>query len=90
MTDAAPCTDDEFASWLEHPVTKWMRATAAGLADDRRAAWLEASWGTGKAPEGLLMQLRGQADAHLWFADIEYSAACEAAGQDPVFDSREP
>lgn len=87
MSDA-PVTYDEFDAWLLHPATKWLREAAKALADDRREAWTAASWEAGNASPETLRELRGQADAHLWLADISYDGICAALEQDPVADSR--
>jgi len=88
MIERAPVTDDEFAAWLHYPATRWIMQTAQILADDRKAAWIAASWDGGSADPAYLRELRGQADAHLWLATIDYEAVCAAIEQDPVTESR--
>lgn len=37
-------TVDEFSTWCEHPVTKWVAAAYATSAESNRQQWLADSW----------------------------------------------
>lgn len=44
----ADITDDEFAAWYDHPVTKWVRAGLSREAQQVREGWLTAAWDAGQ------------------------------------------
>jgi len=76
-------TRDDFAAWLEHPVTGWvMRAFLKG-ADENREAWIKASWDGGACSRELLAELRTRADAYLAIAETGYEGFCEMHGETP-------
>jgi hypothetical protein len=78
----APSRDD-FARWLEDPVTRWVQAAHAKLADDNKAEWIRASWENGAASEAFLRELRTRADAYLAITQTTYEGYCDALGEQP-------
>jgi hypothetical protein len=57
-------TEDEFATWCEDPVTRFVTTAFLRMAEEQRRAWEAASWLGGEANEKLLIELRTRADAY--------------------------
>lgn len=73
-------TAEDFAAWLEHPVTKWVQQAYESLAAENKAAWIEASWEQGKSDPMMLQELRVRADAYRSIAECEFEAFAETNG----------
>lgn len=74
---------EDFARWLDDPVTRWvLRALEAG-AEKQRAAWSQASWDNGHANPALLQELRVRADAYRAVAESNYEGFCDMLGDEP-------
>ena len=77
---AAPPHPEDFAVWCEHPVTRFVAAAMQAAAIKQKAAWVDASWGSGQASELWLSTLRARADAYMAFLETgleEYARALE-------------
>lgn len=57
-------TEDDFLAWREHPVTKWVFNAVEIFAEEQKAEWLRASWGTATVDEKVLLVLHTRADAY--------------------------
>ena len=73
---------DEFATWRDDPVTRFVMAALDRNADECRDEWLRKSWNTGEADQAVLIGLRERADALLGFT-ADYEAFCETLGLEP-------
>lgn len=67
-------SDEEFAAWCEHPVTRFVAACHAKAAEQQREAWSSASWGNGHADPNALIELRTRADAYMAFLETPLEA----------------
>lgn len=74
---------DDFARWLQDPVTRFVMAAHRKTAEDNRAAWISQSWDNGQANPLTLLELRTRADAYLAITDTPYEGYCEALGEEP-------
>ncbi len=79
---------DEYAAWLEHPVTRWVMLAMDAQAEAQREAWIERSWVAGKAEPEALAELRVRADTLKAMREADYFDLCAALEQEPVIDSR--
>ena len=70
-------TEDDFAAWRDHPVTKWVFDSLTIVAEAQREHRMEVSWGTGTAPPEMLLELRTRQDAYRAIIDVEYARLCE-------------
>jgi hypothetical protein len=57
-------TEDDFLTWREHPVTKWVFDAIERGVEAQKSAWIDASWEAGKADPEMLIELRTRADAY--------------------------
>lgn len=74
-------TEDEFESWCQQPVTRFVAAAMHAAALTQRDAWERLSWGAGEADPKTLCELRTRADAYNAFLETglrEYVAIIEA------------
>jgi hypothetical protein len=76
-------TRDDFASWRENPVTQWVFAGLAEIADLQRQHWIETSWGQGACLPNLLAELRVRADTAKSIIEVEYERLCAVLEQEP-------
>jgi hypothetical protein len=74
---------EDFARWLEDPVTRAVIKAHRQTADDNRAAWVKHSWDNGHANPLTLLELRTRADAYMAIAEIGYADVCGAIGAEP-------
>jgi hypothetical protein len=51
-------TVDEFATWCEHPVTRWVAAAYAASAEQNKQQWLAATWNDDLVPPEKLALMR--------------------------------
>jgi hypothetical protein len=77
-----PPTEDEFATWCEDPVTRFVATAYMHKAQQQRVLWESTSWGQGAGSPELLIELRTRADA---FAAVYQSTWSDyaAAFKDP-------
>jgi hypothetical protein len=67
-------SQDEFAAWCEHPVTRFVAQGWLEAAMRQRAAWSEHTWMSPIGPQAedlqlLLVELRTRADAYMAFLE---------------------
>jgi hypothetical protein len=62
-------SEGEFEAWLDHPITRWVMDGCRIAAASAKAAWVEASWESGKADEKALTELRTRADSYEGFTE---------------------
>lgn len=74
---------EDFAAWLNDPVTRWVLQGFSAAAETQKAAWAETSWSSGMASQGALSELRTRADAYLAIADVQYEQICDQLGEKP-------
>lgn len=74
---------DDFQQWRENPVTRWVCAALNEAAEENKAAWIEASWGEGKADEAMLAELRIRADAYKAMSETPYEGWVDFNGGEP-------
>lgn len=77
-------TQDDFLTWKQHPVTKWVFRALETAAQAQKAAWVEASWERGVSNPDLLLELRTQEAAYRSLSDLTYERTCEVLGDVPV------
>jgi hypothetical protein len=74
-------TAEEFATWKDHPVTRWVLSACAKTAAENREHWSNAAWNTGDAHQALLTENRTRADAYMALAQTEYEGWVETHEQ---------
>lgn len=74
---------DDFARWLDDPVTRWVIAAHLKIADECRETWMGASWENGGGSRELLIELRVRADTYKAIADTTYEGLCATNGETP-------
>lgn len=74
-------TAEEFETWLDNPVTQWVRAGVARYADLQKVAFSEAMWAASDEPADwerqriLHARAVARADAYEGFAGLTYDQA---------------
>lgn len=76
-------TREDFARWRDDPVTRFVLAAHARMADGNKAEWERVSWGNGVANQRHLDELRTRADAYRAISETTYEGFCEALGEQP-------
>ena len=74
---------DDFARWLDDPVTNWVMRAHLMAAETNKTAWIDASWGNGAASKEMLAELRTRADAYLAITQTGYEGFCDMLGEQP-------
>jgi hypothetical protein len=74
---------ESFAAWRDQPVTQFVFAAMHHARLAQEEMWMQASWGTGKADQNALTELRARADAYAAIEEATYDAMCEWAGVEP-------
>lgn len=65
--------EESFAAWRENPVTQFVLTACRKIADENKAAWVEASWVSGNADPDNLLELRTRADAYMALSQMTLS-----------------
>lgn len=65
-------TEDDFLSWREHPVTRWVFKGIEAASAAQRDEWLRLSWLGGVANPDVLIELRTRADSLLGLTETSY------------------
>ena len=65
-------TEEEFAAWCEHPVTRFVAASHANKAEDCKKEWVGRSWRDGVADQVILAELRARADTFSAFVEASW------------------
>jgi hypothetical protein len=60
---------DDWAAWIEHPVTRFVATAWANAADAQRDVWIALSWGSGNPDPEKLLEYRTRADAYMAFLE---------------------
>lgn len=60
---------EDWAAWVEHPVTRFVASAMKLAAEQQRQAWFAASWTGGNADPMALTELRARADAYMAFLE---------------------
>ena len=76
-------TRDDFARWLDDPVTAWVMRAHLKAAEANKDQWIAASWENGACSREMLAELRTRADAYRAIAEAGYEAFCEMLGEEP-------
>ena len=74
-------TPDDFASWRENAVTKFVFAALAKAEADQRDHWLETSWEQGACSPEMLLELRTRADAYRSLSELSFERLSEVLGE---------
>ena len=78
-----PPSREDFARWLDDPVTRWVMQAHRAMADVCKETWDEVSWKNGGGSREQLLELRCRADTYLAIAEADYAALCDANGEQP-------
>ena len=78
----AAISEEEFLSWHDDPVTRWVLSACRKAAEENKLAWVEASWDAGNPDPLLLTELRTRADAYLALADTQYAGWLKTHGEE--------
>lgn len=78
-----PPSRDDFARWLDDPVTGYVMRAHLASAAANEAEWKRVSWDNGIASQATLNELRTRADAYKAIAEMTYEAVCDANGDEP-------
>ena len=70
---AANITEDDFLTWREHAVTRWVFAAINTASEAQKQAWVDASWINGSADPAALHELRTRADAYRALIDSTFA-----------------
>ena len=73
-------TREDFARWLDDPVSRAVIAAHRRTAEDNREAWVKHSWDNGHSNPLTLLELRTRADAYMAIAEMGYEDVCGAIG----------
>ena len=79
-----PVTRDDFLTWRENPVTKWVFQALETAAAETKTAWVEASWHHKVSSPELLLELKTREDAYRALIDTTYERFCEIFGEEPT------
>lgn len=74
---------EDFARWLDDPVTRYVMAAHLAMADANKAEWLRVSWDNGAASQAYLTELRTRADAYRAISEMTYDSLVDANGDEP-------
>lgn len=74
---------EDFARWLDDPVTRWVMAAHAAVIEDAKQTWVNASWDNGGGSRDLLIELRSKADAYAQLQGATYEDICAQLGEAP-------
>lgn len=74
---------DDFARWLDDPVTAFVMRGFLEAAEANKAQWIAASWEGGACSEKMLAELRTRADAYRAIAETNYEGFCHMLGETP-------
>lgn len=80
-------SEDEFAAWREHPVTRWVEKAYEKMAEEQKAAWVEQSWEGGHTDSFELCALRTRADAYKSMSEAslsDFAAAIDPDAEEPL------
>lgn len=66
-------TEDEFAAWCEHPVTRFVATAYANAAQAQQDEWLKVSWSNQELDPMAHKELRTRADAYEAFLETGLS-----------------
>jgi hypothetical protein len=75
-------SEEEFLSWFDDPVTRWVLDACRKASEENKLAWLEASWDTGSADQALLIELRTRADAYQALAETRWEGWVRTHGEE--------
>ena len=87
----AAISEEEFLSWHDDPVTRWVLSACRKAAEENRLAWTDITWKDGNPdspswrdpPDHLtLVKLKSRADAYLALADTQYAGWLKTHGED--------
>lgn len=81
MPKRKPPSEEEFITWRENPITRWILGACAKAAAENRQAWIEASWSAGNADPLLLVELKSRADAYLALEQTAYEGWLATHGE---------
>ena len=71
---APSITEDDFLTWRENPVTRWVFRAIELATDAQREDWIVRSWENGIADPAVLIELRVRADAYRALYETSYPA----------------
>lgn len=71
---------DDYAQWLDNPVTQAVFQALTKQAEDAKAEWLKASWETGNVDPQLLADLRARAETASDICELTYEELEAALG----------
>jgi len=69
----AEITEDDFLTWRENAVTRWVFAAAGRAVEAQRIGWEAMSWDTGECDPVMLAVLRTRADAYRALYETTYA-----------------
>jgi hypothetical protein len=78
-----PPSREDFAQWLELPVTRFVMAAFRAQAQLCEATWHDQTWEAGIVDPKALTDLKARADTYMALEDSSYEAFCDACGVDP-------
>lgn len=76
-----PIDREDFARWLDDPVTDWVMRAHRAMAAANRAEWERISWDNGIANQAALSELRTRADAYMAIAEMTFESVADANGE---------
>lgn len=75
---------EDFARWLDDPVTRLVLGAFALGAEEQKQAWIRTSWDNGAVNPALCQELRVRADAYQALSQMTYEDVCKQFGEEPV------
>ncbi len=60
---------DDWESWCQHPVTRFVATAYANAAQAQQDVWMALSWGSGQCDPVKLIEYRARADAYNAFLE---------------------
>lgn len=77
-------TRDEFQTWAEHPITRWVFGGLRVQSELLKQEWIEGAWNQDMLDPVEKTRTHARWDIMNQIADISYEDACAYTGQSPA------